>query len=423
MSSEIKKIALAYSGGLDTSIIIPWLKENYPGSEIVGICANVGQDEDWDNMEAKAIASGASKLYIRDVREEFCEEYLYPMLRSGGIYEGKYLLGTAIARPLQAKHIADVALAEGAQAVAHGCTGKGNDQVRFELSFKALAPQLKVIAPWRVWDINSREQAIDYAQAHNVPLGNISKKNIYSRDWNIWHMSHEGGDLEDPYNRPQEPMFQLTKSPQDAPDNETEITIGFEKSKPVSLNGEKMSFRAILEALNKVGAANGVGRTDTVETRLVGMKSRGVYETPGGTILFAALKELEMITIDPDVLSMKQQLALKYSEMVYNGKWFTSIRKSIDAFMAEACRYTTGEVKLVLYKGNVIVGGRRSDYSLYMEDLASFGATSYNHGDATGFINLYGLATGVAAMVHKKMEPDTGQAPAMLGTAATFHDK
>ncbi len=423
MSTGIKKIALAYSGGLDTSIIIPWLKENYPGSEIVGICVNVGQDEDWENMEAKALASGASKLYIRDVREEFCDDFLYPLLRSGGIYEGKYYLGTAIARPLQAKHIAEVALAEGAQAVAHGCTGKGNDQVRFELSFKALAPQLKVIAPWRVWDINSREQAIDYAQAHNVPLGNISKKNIYSRDWNIWHMSHEGAELEDPYNRPLESMFQLSKSPKDAPDQETEITLEFKKGKPVALNGEKMSFLKILEKLNAIGGENGIGRSDVVETRLVGMKSRGVYETPGGTILFSALKELEMITIDPDVLSIKQQLALKYSEFVYSGKWFTSIRNSLDAFMAEASKYVSGEVKLSLYKGNIIVNGRRSPFSLYQEDLASFGATSYNHGDATGFINLYGLSTGVAAMVHKKMDAETGQAPAMMGTAATFHDK
>lgn len=423
MSKEITKIALAYSGGLDTSIIIPWLKENYPGSEIIGVCVNTGQDEDWDNMEEKAKASGASKLYIRDVREEFCNDYLFPLIRSGGVYEGKYYLGTAIARPLQAKHIAEVALAEGAQAVAHGCTGKGNDQVRFELSFKALAPQLKVIAPWRVWNINSREEAIDYAKAHNVPLGKISKKNIYSRDWNLWHMSHEGAELEDPFNRPLEEMYQLTTSPQDAPDKETEIRISFDKSKPVALNGEKMSFLKILDILNKVGAENGIGRSDVVETRLVGMKSRGVYETPGGTILFSALKELEMITIDPDALSMKQQMALKYSEVVYSGKWFTSIRKSLDAFMAEACNYVTGEVKLVLYKGNIIVGGRKSPYSLYMEDLASFGATSYNHADASGFINLYGLSTGVAAMVHKKMDAETGQAPEMLGTAATFHDK
>lgn len=410
---DIKKICLAYSGGLDTSIIIPWLKEHYQGAEIVGICTNVGQDEDWENMEEKARKSGASKLIIRDIREEFAQDYLFPMLRAGAIYEGKYLLGTSIARPLQAKHQVDVALQEGADALAHGCTGKGNDQVRFELTYKALAPQLHVIAPWRIWDIRSREDAIEYAKKNGIPLGNISKKNIYSRDWNIWHMSHEGGDLESPWNRPKDEMFQLSKSPQEAPDKETEITIDFEKGIPVGIDGTQMSSLMILETLNKLGGENGIGRADLVETRLVGMKSRGVYETPAGTILHRALRELEMITMDFDTLAMKNQLALKYAELVYAGKWFTHFRKSMDAYMATASQYVTGSVRVVLYKGNIIIAGRKSDYSLYIEDLASFGESSYDHGDATGFINLYGLATGVQAIVHRNPELDEGPAHQM----------
>lgn len=410
---EIKKICLAYSGGLDTSIIIPWLKEHYQGAEIIGICTNVGQDEDWDNMEEKALKSGASKLIIRDIREEFARDYLFPMLRAGAIYEGKYLLGTSIARPLQAKHQVDVAIQEGADALAHGCTGKGNDQVRFELTYKALAPQLHVIAPWRVWDIRSREDAIEYAQKNNIPIGNISKKNIYSRDWNIWHMSHEGGDLESPWNRPQDEMFQLSKSPKEAPDTEVEITIDFEKGIPVGIDGEKLSSLAILEKLNTLGGENGIGRADLVETRLVGMKSRGVYETPAGTILHRALRELEMITMDFDTLAMKNQLALKYAELVYAGKWFTHFRESMDAYMATASQYVTGSVRVVLYKGNIIIAGRKSQYSLYIEDLASFGESSYDHGDATGFINLYGLATGVQAIVHRNPELDEGPAHQM----------
>ncbi|MBN1646534.1 MAG: argininosuccinate synthase [Spirochaetales bacterium] len=421
--SDIKKIVLAYSGGLDTSIIIPWLKETYPGSEIIGVCTNVGQAEDWDNMEAKALKSGAKKLYIKDIREEFASEMLFPMVRAGAVYEGKYLLGTSIARPIQAKYIAEIALKEKAEAVAHGCTGKGNDQVRFELTFKALAPQLKVIAPWRIWDITSREQAIDYAQKHNVPLGNISKKNIYSRDWNIWHMSHEGGDLEDPWNRPKDEMFQLSKAPKEAPDKETEISIQFEKAIPIGLNGKKMKSLEILETLNRLGGENGIGRADVVETRVVGMKSRGVYETPAGTILNTALRELEMITCDADTLSMKHQLAIKYAELVYCGKWFTPYREALDAFMASASRWCSGSVRLVLYKGNIIIAGRKSDYSLYLQDLASFGESSYDHKDASGFINLYGLSTGVAAMVHKDLHAEKGQGPEIIDTAATFHEK
>ncbi len=421
-SNEIKKIVLAYSGGLDTSIIIPWLKERYVGAEVIGICTNVGQDEDWDGMEAKALASGASKLIIRDVREEFVRDYLFPMLRAGAIYEGKYLLGTSIARPLQAKHQVEVALAEGADALAHGCTGKGNDQVRFELTYKALAPHMEVIAPWRVWDIRSREQAIAYARERGIPIGNVSEKNIYSRDWNIWHMSHEGGDLENPWNRPSEEMFQLSRSPKEAPDAETELVIDFEKGIPVGIDGKRMEPLALLDHLNRVGGENGVGRADLVETRLVGMKSRGVYETPGGTILFRALRELEMITLDFDTLDIKNQLALRYASLVYAGKWFTHFRESLDAYMVTAAKYATGSVRVVLYKGNVIIAGRQSKYSLYIEDLASFGESQYDHGDATGFINLYGLATGVQAIVHKHQDVDEGPAHQMREMAG-FSEK
>jgi argininosuccinate synthase len=419
---SIKKIVLAYSGGLDTSIIIPWLKEHYGNPEIIGVCTDVGQNEDWEAMKKKATASGASKLHIVDVREEFVNDFLFPMLRAGAIYEGKYLLGTSIARPLQAKHQVRIALEEGADALAHGCTGKGNDQVRFELTYKALAPHLEVIAPWRLWDIRSREQAIDYAQKNGIPIGDISKKNIYSRDWNIWHMSHEGGELENTWNRPNEDMYVLTKSPKDAPDNETEVSIDFERGFPVAVDGEKMSPLALLEKLNRLGAENGVGRTDLVETRVVGMKSRGVYETPGGTILFRALRELEMITLDSETLALKNSMALQYAGIVYSGKWFTHFRECMDAYMAKAAQYMTGTVRLTLYKGNVIVTGRKSEYSLYLEDLASFGESSYDHGDATGFIKLYGLATGVASIVHKHDEADTGPAKEMRAMAG-FHEK
>jgi len=421
-SENIKKIVLAYSGGLDTSIIIPWLKENYSGAEIVAMCTNVGQDEDWENMEEKALASGASKLYVRDVREEFIKDYLFPVLRAGAIYEGKYLLGTSVARPLQAKHQVDVALREKADAVSHGCTGKGNDQVRFELTYKALAPHLKVIAPWRIWNINSREAAIEYAEKHNIPLGNISKKNIYSRDWNVWHMSHEGGDLEDPWNRPEEDLFLLSKSPKNAPDKEREITIDFEKGIPLSVDGKKMSPYEMIGYLNEVGGENGIGRADVVETRVVGMKSRGIYETPAGTILHTALRELEMITMDKDALEYKRMMAMKYADLVYSGKWFTPLRRSMEAFMEKASEFVTGTVKLVLYKGNVIVGGRKSPYSLYMAELASFGETSYDHKDATGFINLFGLSTGVTSIVQNKITADSGQTPE-IKAMAQFHEK
>ncbi len=415
--NKVKKIVLAYSGGLDTSIIIPWLKENYPGSEIIGVCVDVGQVEDWDAMHKKAEASGASKLYVVDARKEFVEDYLFPLIRSGAVYEGKYLLGTSIARPLQAKHQVEVALKEKADAVAHGCTGKGNDQIRFELTYKALAPHLKVIAPWRVWDINSREQAIEYAKAHNVPLGNITKKNIYSRDANVWHTSHEGGPLENPWNRPEEDMFQRTKSPQKAPDQELELTVEFEKGFPVGINGKKLDPIELIEQLNKFGADNGIGRSDIVESRVVGMKSRGVYETPAGTILHTAISELEMVTLDAETLQTKRTLAIEYAKTIYSGKWFGQHFKSLDAYMQVASQYTSGSVRLVLYKGNVIVVGRSSPYSLYIEDLASFSESSYDQSDATGFINLYGLPTGVQALVQKKKKI-SGPAKAIVEMAS-----
>ncbi len=395
----VKKIVLAYSGGLDTSIIIPWLKENYSGAEVIAVCTDVGQNEDLSGLEKKAKASGASTLHLLDLREEFAKDYLFPLLRSGAIYEGKYLLGTSIARPLQAKAQVEVALKEGADAVAHGCTGKGNDQVRFELAYKALAPQLTVIAPWRMWNIRSREEAIDYAKSHDIPLGNISKKNIYSRDMNVWHMSHEGGHLEDPWNRPEDGLFQLSKSPKDAPDSETEVTLDFEKGLPTAVNGRKMTAFQLLSALNVLGAENGIGRSDVVENRRVGMKSRGVYETPGGTILYTALRELEMLTLDADSLHFKQSVAMSYADLVYGGKWFTPLREALEAFMEKVSSYTTGTVRLVLYKGNIIVAGRKSPYSLYQKDLASFGASSYDHADASGFISLYGLPAMVSALV------------------------
>jgi len=399
---SVKKIVLAYSGGLDTSIIIPWLKENYQGAEVVAVCTDVGQNEDLSGLEAKAKSSGASKLYLLDLREQFARDYLGPMLRSGALYEGKYLLGTSIARPLQAKAQVEIALKEGADAVAHGCTGKGNDQVRFELAYKALAPQLVVIAPWRLWNIRSREEAIDYAKSHGIDLGSISKKNIYSRDMNAWHMSHEGGDLEDPWNRPQESLFQLTKSLKEAPDKETELSIDFEKGIAVAVNGTKATPFEMLRTLNALGAENGIGRADVVENRRVGMKSRGVYETPGGTILFTALRELEMLTLDADCLHFKQNVAQTYADLVYGGKWFTPLRESLEAFMEKISEHTTGTVKLALYKGNIIIAGRKSPFSLYLKDLASFGASSYDHADATGFINLYGLPAMVTSLVHGK---------------------
>ena len=421
-TGKVRKIVLAYSGGLDTSVILPWLKDRY-ACEVVAFAADVGQGADeLDGIEAKALASGASRCIVADLRKEFAEEYCFRMLSAGAVYENVYLLGTSIARPLIAKAQVDCARKVRADAVAHGATGKGNDQVRFELTYKALAPHLKVIAPWRMWDIRSREEAIDYANAHKIDLGKITKQKIYSRDENLWHLSHEGGDLEDPWNRPKEDMFQRTKSPQEAPDRETEISVEFEKGFPVAVNGKRMAPLALVEELNRLGAENGIGRVDMVETRQVGMKSRGVYETPGGTILHAGIRELEQITLDADALHFKRMLAMRYSELVYSGKWYTPLRDSLEAFMEKISEYTSGTVRLVLYKGNVIVAGRTSPYSLYLQDLASFGSSSYDHADAAGFINLFGLATGVAAIVHRGIDKDTGQTPEIKGMAG-FHEK
>lgn len=393
----VQKVVLAYSGGLDTSVIVPWLKENY-GCEVVCFTADVGQGEELEGLEAKALASGASQLVVRDLREEFARDYLFRLLRAGAIYERKYLLGTSIARPLIAKHQVEVAHQVGADAVAHGATGKGNDQVRFELTYMALDPRLKVIAPWREWDIRSREDAIAYAQKHNVPI-KASLKSIFSRDGNLWHLSHEGGPLEDPWNEPEEEMFQLSVSPQHAPDQPETIEIGFESGTPISLNGEKLSAATLIERLNRLGGKHGIGRADLVENRLVGMKSRGVYETPGGTILLAAHRELESLTLDKETLHFKDLVALKYAELVYNGLWFSPLREALDAFVDNTQGPVTGEVRLKLYKGNILVAGRKSPFSLYREDFATFGQEDvYNQTDAQGFIRLFGLPLKVRAL-------------------------
>ncbi len=400
--SKPKKVALAYSGGLDTSIIIPWLKENY-GCEVVAVCGDIGQGEDeLTGLEEKARKTGASEVYVEDMREEFVSEYVWRMVRAGAVYEDKYLLGTSIARPLLAKKQVEVALKTGCDAVAHGCTGKGNDQVRFELTYKALAPQLAVIAPWREWSINSREDAIEYAAKHKVPISASTKK-IYSRDRNLWHISHEGGALEDPANAAPDEIWMLTKSPKDAPDKPGEVTIGFEKGVPVSVDGEKLSGAALVAKLNRIGGEHAIGRIDLVENRFVGMKSRGCYETPGGTLIMAAHRELEALTLDRSLLHYKQRLALEYAEMVYNGLWFTPLREALDAFFAKAGETTTGEVRLRMYKGNLEPVSRKSPYSLYSLDIASFTmGASYDQKDALGFINLIGLPIKVRAAVTGK---------------------
>src|SRR5208282_4668058 len=397
-----KKVALAYSGGLDTSIIIPWLKENYQ-CEVVAVCGDIGQGEDeLKGLEEKALQTGASEVHVADMREEFVTDYLWRMVRAGGVYEHKYLLGTSIARPLLAKRQVEVALKTGCDALAHGCTGKGNDQVRFELTYKALAPHLSVIAPWREWDIVSREDAIEYAAKHNVPISQTTTK-IYSRDRNIWHISHEGGALEDPANAAPDEIWMLTRSPKDAPDTPADVTIGFEEGRPVSVNGKSYtSAVALLEELNRIGAEHGIGRIDLVENRFVGMKSRGCYETPGGTLIMAAIRELEALTLDKSMAHYKEKLALDYAEMVYNGLWFTPLRESLDAFFAEAGRFTTGEVTLRLYKGSVQPVSRRSPYSLYSLNIASFTmGAEYDQRDARGFINLIGLPIQVRASLKK----------------------
>jgi argininosuccinate synthase len=394
----IQKVVLAYSGGLDTSVIVPWLRENYE-CEVICFCADIGQGEELSGLPAKAVASGASKCLIEDLRDEFAAEYLFPMLRAGAVYERKYLLGTSVARPLIAKHQVQIAQAEGADAVAHGCTGKGNDQVRFELTYTALDPRLKVIAPWREWSIRSREDALAYARAHNVPV-TASEKSIYSRDRNLWHLSHEGGLLEDPWLEPEESMYQLSAAPENAPDEAQFIELEFQAGCPVALDGQALSPAAMVESLNVIGGRHGIGRADLVENRLVGMKSHGVYETPGGTILLAAHRELESITLDRDTLHYKDVVAQRYAELVYYGQWFTPLREALDAFFDKTQSHVTGFVRLKLYKGNVIPIGRRSPYSLYREDFATFGQEDvYNQQDAKGFITLFGLPLKVRAMM------------------------
>jgi argininosuccinate synthase len=384
-----KKVVLAYSGGLDTSIIIPWLKETY-ACEVIAMIGDVGQQEDLKAARRKALATGASSATIEDLREEFLTEYVWPTLRAGAVYEHKYLLGTSMARPVLAKRQAEIALETGADAVAHGCTGKGNDQVRFELAYKAIAPKVKIIAPWREWTINSREDAITYANAHKVPVEQ-TKANIYSRDRNIWHLSHEGGVLEDPANEPEEAMWQWIASPEKAPNKPAQVEIGFDAGTPVSVNGKKRSAVALLDELNKIAGEHGVGRIDLVENRLVGIKSRGAYETPGGTLLVAAHRELETLCLDRETAHYSETLSLRYAELVYYGAWFTPQREALDAYFTEAQKRVTGTVGLKLYKGNVSVTKRVSPYSLYRKGLASFAMTGYNPKDAEGFINLFAL--------------------------------
>jgi argininosuccinate synthase len=399
MTPKVHKVVLAYSGGLDTSIIIPWLKENY-GAEVIAFAANIGQGEELIGLEEKALRTGASKCIIEDLRDEFVREFVFPTLRAGAVYERKYLLGTSFARPLIARRQVEIAEQEGAEAVAHGCTGKGNDQVRFELAFKALNPTLRIIAPWREWDIKSREQEIDYAQDRKIPV-TASREKIYSEDRNLWHLSHEGGLLEDPWNEPEERVYTLTVSPEKAPDRPQYVEIDFEHGTPTAVDGRELPPAALLEELNRIGGANAVGRVDLIENRLVGMKSRGIYETPGGTLLLAAHRELESLTLDRTTLHYKDILAGKYAEIVYNGQWFTPLRYAMDAFIDATQERVTGKVRLKLYKGNVMIAGRRSPYSLYREDLATFGEDEvYNQKEAEGFINLFGLPSKVEGLLN-----------------------
>ncbi len=402
--NSIKKVVLAYSGGLDTSIIIPWLKENYNNCEVIAVSGNVGQADELDGLEEKALKTGASKLYIEDLTDEFVDDYVIPTVKAGALYE-EYMLGTSFARPVIAKRIVEIALAEGADAICHGCTGKGNDQVRFELAIKAFAPDMPIIAPWREWDIKSRDEEIEYAEAHNIPL-KISRETNYSKDKNLWHLSHEGLDLEDTGNEPlyeKKGFLEMGVSPIDAPDVPTYITLDFEKGTPVAFNGEKMSAKNIILELNKVGGANGIGLLDIVENRLVGMKCRGVYETPGGAILYAAHRYLETICLDKMTAHKKQELSVTFAELVYNGQWFTPLREALSAFVDKTQENVTGKVKLKLYKGNIIKAGVWSDYTLYSEEVATFGEDHvYNQADAQGFINLYGLPIQVQAQVNAK---------------------
>ena len=398
---KVTKVVLAYSGGLDTSIIIPWLKENY-GCEVIAYAADVGQGEELAPLREKAIKTGASKIYLEDLREEFVTDYVFPMVKAGAVYEGKYLLGTSIARPVIAKKQIEIAEKEGADAVAHGCTGKGNDQVRFELTFRSLKPGVKVIAPWREWKITSREEAIDYARERGIPVP-VTKAKPYSMDRNLWHISYEGGILEDPWNQPDEEMFLLTVSPDKAPREPEYLEIDFEKGIPVALNGQAYEPVALIEELNKLGGKHGIGRIDIVEDRLVGMKSRGVYETPGGTILVTAHKELEYLTLERETMRFKDLVAAKYAELVYNGQWFSPLREALDAFVDQTQENVTGTVRLKLWQGHCLPVGRKSPFSLYREDLATFGKDQvYNQKDSEGFIKLFGLPQQVWNMVNKK---------------------
>ena len=404
--SKIKKVVLAYSGGLDTSIIIPWLKENYNNCEVIAVSGNVGQADELEGLEEKAIKTGASKIYIEDLTDEFVEEMVIPTVQAGAMYE-KYMMGTALARPIIARRLAEIAIAEGADAICHGCTGKGNDQVRFELAIKAYAPHLPIIAPWREWDIKSREEEIEYAEAHNVPL-KINRETNYSKDKNMWHLSHEGLDLEDAGNEPlyDKPGFlEMSVSPMQAPDEPTYVTLEFEAGRPVAMNGEKMSAKDIIWALNEVGGKNGIGLLDIVENRLVGMKCRGVYETPGGAILYAAHNYLETLCLDKMTMHKKEELAITFAELLYNGQWYTPLREALSAFVTKTQEHVTGKVKLKLYKGNIIKAGAWSDWSLYSEEIATFGEDNvYNQADSAGFINLWGLPIQVGAQVKAKNE-------------------
>ncbi|GAA5530434.1 argininosuccinate synthase [Herpetosiphon gulosus] len=396
-NATANKVVLAYSGGLDTSVIVPWLKEHY-GCEVVCYCANLGQDDDLSGVEAKAIASGASACYVEDLREEFVRDFLFPMLQSGATYERTYLLGTSIARPLIARGQVQTALKVGADALSHGCTGKGNDQVRFELTYMALAPHMKIIAPWREWHIRSREDALDYAALHNVPVTS-TRASIYSRDGNIWHLSHEGGSLEDPWLEPELTMFQRTVTPEEAPDLPEYLEIGFERGIPVSVNGEQLGPVALLQTLNDIGARHGVGRVDLVENRLVGMKSHGVYETPGGTLLYRAHQGLEELALDRETLHFKDTLAIRFSELIYNGQWWSPLRYALSAFFTETQKNVTGVTRLKVFKGGVHLVGRKAERSLYVPDLATFSEDAvYNQADAEGFIKLFGLPQKVEAL-------------------------
>ena len=401
MATNVKKVALAYSGGLDTSCIIPWLKENYDGCEVVAVCADIGQGDELNVVREKALSSGAAKVFVADLTEEFLTQYVWPTLKAGAVYEGKYLLGTSFARPVIAKKLVEIARQEGCDAIAHGATGKGNDQVRFELAVKALAPDLAIIAPWREWTLRSREEEIAYAKKHNIPIAEENK--TYSMDRNIWHLSHEGSDLEDPWNAPHDDMFLVTRSPKQAPDEDESITVEFEQGIPVAVNGKNMKAVELLTTLNTIGARHGIGITDLCENRLVGMKSRGVYENPGGAILYYAHRELEYLCLDRATFHYKEIVAHRYAELVYDGVWFSQLREALDAFVDSTQRTVTGTVKLRLYKGNIMSAGAKSPYSLYNQEYVTFEEDDvYNQADGTGFINLFGLPLKVRALMQQK---------------------